>query len=188
ISVVQGERPMANDNKRLGQFNLSGIEPAPRGVPQIEVSFSIDANGITKVTAKDKKTEKAQTITIENSSSLSEEEIERMVKEAEANKEADEKRKEEAETRNRAEALINQLESGLAQQGDKIDAKQKEETEKQIEEFKTLLKENKLDELKTKLDEVEAQAKAFADQMKQAQAGAPEEDGPIKGDVKETEK
>ncbi len=188
ISVVQGERPMANDNKRLGQFNLSGIEPAPRGVPQIEVSFSIDANGITKVTAKDKKTEKAQTITIENSSSLSEDEIERMVKEAEANKEADEKRKEEAETRNRAEALINQLESGMAQQGDKIDPKQKEETEKQINEFKTLLKENKLDELKVKLDEVEAQAKAFADQMKQSQTGAPQEDGPIKGDVKETEK
>ncbi len=184
ISVVQGERPMASDNKNLGQFNLSGIEPAPRGVPQIEVSFSIDANGITKVTAKDKKTEKAQTITIENSSSLSEEEIEKMVKEAEANKEADSKRKEEADTRNRAEALINQLESGMAQQGDKIDPKQKEQTEKQIKEFRKLLDENKLDELKIKLDEVEAQAKAFAAQMKQSQSEQPE-DGPIKTDVKE---
>ncbi|CAM9137143.1 molecular chaperone DnaK [Mycoplasma marinum] len=185
ISVVQGERPMASDNKRLGQFNLSGIEPAPKGVPQIEVSFSIDANGITKVTAKDKKTEKEQTITIENSSSLSEEEIERMVKEAETNKEADAKRKEEVEVRNRTESLINQLETGLKEQGDKVDPKQKEETEKQIEEFKTLLKENKIEELKTKLDQIESQAKAFADQMRE---NASQDNGPIKGDVKETEK
>ncbi|MCP4336944.1 MAG: molecular chaperone DnaK [Mycoplasma sp.] len=187
ISVVQGERSMAADNKNLGQFNLTGIEPAPRGVPQIEVSFSIDANGITKVTAKDKKTEKEQTITIENSSSLSDEEIEKMVKEAEENKEADKKRKEEVDVRNRAESLVNQLEQGLEKQGDKVDAKQKAETEKQIKELKDLLKDNKMDELKTKLDEIEMQAKAFADQMKnqqQAQPAGTDKD-PIKADVKE---
>ncbi len=185
ISVVQGERSMAADNKNLGQFNLTGIEAAPRGVPQIEVSFSIDANGITKVTAKDKKTEKEQTITIENSSSLSEEEIEKMVKDAEANKEKDKKRKDEVDTRNRAESLINQLEQGLASQGDKVDKKQKAETEKQIKELKDLLKDNKIDELKTKLDQIEAQARAFADQMKNQQQAPGNDKDPIKADVKE---
>ncbi len=184
ISVVQGERPMAADNKNLGQFNLTGIEPAQRGTPEIEVSFSIDANGITKVTAKDKKTEKEQTITIENSSSLSEEEIDKMIKDAESNKEADNKRKEEVDVRNRTESLINQLEQGLKAQGDKIDAKQKKETEKQIKELKDLLKDGKTDELKIKLDQIEAQAKQFADQMKNQQAPGGEKD-PIKADVKE---
>ncbi|TNK93765.1 molecular chaperone DnaK, partial [Mycoplasmopsis pullorum] len=130
IRVVQGERQMASDNKLLGQFNLSGIEPAPRGVPQIEVSFSIDVNGITKVTAKDKKTNQEQTITIENNSKLSEEEINRMVKEAEENREADAKRKEEVETIVRAETLVSQIEKANAEQGDKLDAKAKEESEK----------------------------------------------------------
>ncbi len=187
ISVVQGERPMASDNKNLGQFNLTGIEAAPKGVPQIEVSFSIDANGITKVTAKDKKTNKEQTITIENSSSLKEEEIERMIKEAEENKEADKKRKDEADTRNRAESLINQLEAGLKAQGDKIDAKQKETTQKQIDEIKKLLEEEKFSELKTKLDQIESQAKQFAEQMKQQsqKADSGKDTDPIKGDVKE---
>lgn len=109
ISVIQGERQMASDNKMLGRFNLTGIEAAPRGVPQIEVTFSIDVNGITKVSAKDMKTQKEQTITIENSSKLSEEEIQKFIKDAEANKEADAKRKEEAETIVRAESLIDQV-------------------------------------------------------------------------------
>ncbi len=139
IHVVQGERSMAIDNKSLGQFNLAGIEPAPKGMPQIEVAFSIDANGILKVTAKDKKTNKEQSITIENNTSLSEEEINKMVKEAEENREADAKRKEEIETRVSAESLINQLEKGLKESGDKIDAKQKEKTTAEIKELKEML-------------------------------------------------
>ncbi|MBN3535135.1 molecular chaperone DnaK [Mycoplasma procyoni] len=164
ISVVQGERQMAADNKVLGTFNLSGIEPAPRGVPQIEVSFSIDVNGITTVTAKDKKTNKEQTITIQNSSTLSEEEIQRMVKEAEENREADLKKKEKVETSVRAEGLISQLEKSLVENGDKVDEKQKETVQKQIDELKTLLKEEKFDELKIKLDQIEQAAQAFAQQ------------------------
>ena len=182
INVVQGERPMVVDNKSLGQFNLSGIEAAPKGVPQIEVSFAIDANGILKVTAKDKKTNKENTITIENNTSLSEEEIERMVKEAEANKEADAKKKEEVETKVNAESLINQLEKAHKEQSDKMDAKQKEETEKQIKELKELLEKNDTAALKAKVEEFEKAAQAFA----QAQAQQPT-DGPVEAEVKEKE-
>ncbi|MGZ9413977.1 molecular chaperone DnaK [Mycoplasma sp. 5370] len=186
ISVVQGERQMAADNKVLGTFNLSGIEPAPRGVPQIEVSFSIDVNGITKVTAKDKKTNKEQTITIQNTSTLSEEEIQKMIKEAEENREADAKKKEKVETTVRAETLISQLEKSLTEQGDKIEASQKEMLTKQIEELKTLLKEEKIDELKTKLDQIEQAAQAFAQQSANSQANASNEDNDsFKADVKE---
>ena len=189
IHVVQGERSMAHDNKSLGTFNLEGIEPAPRGVPQIEVSFSIDANGITKVTAKDKKTNKEQSITIENNTSLTEEEINKMVKDAEANKEADAKKKEEVEVRVRAESLINQLEKGLNDMGDKADKKQKEETQKQIDELKKLLEENKIEELKKKLDDIDKAAAAFAEQMKAQQGANPQQpdskDDVVEADVKE---
>ncbi|UVO15693.1 molecular chaperone DnaK [Mesomycoplasma ovipneumoniae] len=162
ISVVQGERQLAADNKMLGRFNLSGIEPASRGLPQIEVSFSIDVNGITTVSAKDKKTGKEQTITIKNTSTLSEEEINRMIQEAEENREADAIKKDKIETTVRAEGLINQLEKSITDQGEKIDPKQKELLEKQIQELKDLLKEEKIDELKTKLDQIEQAAQAFA--------------------------
>ncbi|GFS22342.1 chaperone protein DnaK [Elysia marginata] len=182
INVVQGERSMASDNKKLGMFNLGGIDPAPKGVPQIEVSFSIDANGITKVSAKDKKTNKEQSITIENSSSLSEEEINRAIKEAEKNKAADEKRKNEVETKVRAESLINQLEKGLKDAGDKVDKKQKEATEKQIKEIKDLLKDNKIDELKTKLDQIEATAQQFAQQQAAQKANTQSKDSSKPGE------
>ncbi|WP_215736548.1 molecular chaperone DnaK [Mesomycoplasma hyorhinis] len=187
ISVVQGERQLAADNKLLGRFNLSGIEQAPRGVPQIEVSFSIDVNGITTVSAKDKKTNKEQTITIKNTTTLSEEEIERMVKEAEENREADAKKKEKIEVTVRAEALINQLEKSLEDQGDKVDAKQKETLEKQIQELKDLVKEEKIEELKTKLDQIEQAAQAFAQAAAQ-QANTSDtssDDQPIEAEVKE---
>lgn len=167
ISVVQGERQMAADNKMLGRFNLSGIEAAPKGVPQIEVSFSIDVNGITTVTAKDQKTGKEQTITIKNTTTLSEEEIEKMVKEAEENREADAKKKEQIETTIRAENLINQMEKSLQDQGDKVDAKQKESLEKEIQSLKDLIKEEKFEELKTKLDQVESVIQSFAQQAAQ---------------------
>ncbi|WP_036452189.1 molecular chaperone DnaK [Mycoplasma buteonis] len=170
IRVVQGERPMANDNKLLGQFNLDGIEPAPRGVPQIEVSFSIDVNGITTVTAKDVKTQKEQKITISNSSKLTEEEIEKMVKEAEMNKEVDAKRKEEAETIVRAESLIAQIEKANADQGDKLDPKAKEESDKLIKEIKELIEAKDIEKLKTKLDELENAIKNFANYAAQQNA------------------
>ncbi|WP_426461148.1 molecular chaperone DnaK [Mycoplasma hafezii] len=170
IRVVQGERPMANDNKLLGQFNLDGIEPAPRGVPQIEVSFSIDVNGITTVTAKDVKTQKEQKITIQNSSKLSEEEIERMVKEAEQNKEADNKRKEEAETIVRAESLIDQINKANKDQGDKLDPKAKEESEKLVKEIQELIDKKDIPALKSKLDELENTIKNFANYAAQQNA------------------
>ncbi|MDW2923726.1 molecular chaperone DnaK [Mesomycoplasma ovipneumoniae] len=176
ISVVQGERQLAADNKMLGRFNLSGIEPAPRGLPQIEVSFSIDVNGITTVSAKDKKTGKEQTITIKNTSTLSEEEINRMIQEAEENREADAIKKDKIETTVRAEGLINQLEKSITDQGEKIDPKQKELLEKQIQELKDLLKEEKIDELKTKLDQIEQAAQAFAQASAQQANSASETD------------
>lgn len=165
IVVTQGERQMAADNKILGQFNLEGIEPAPRGIPQIEVSFSIDVNGITKVTAKDKKTNKEQTITIQNTSDLSKEEVEKMIKEAEANREADQKKRREIEVTVRAEQTINQLEKVVSgEEIKKADPKQKEELEKELNSFKELLSKKSIDELETKLNEFDkkmAQAMEF---------------------------
>jgi molecular chaperone DnaK len=144
VHVVQGERPMVKDNKSLGNFTLSGIEPAPRGVPQIEITFNIDANGIMNVTAKDLKTNKENTITIKGSTNLSEDEINRMVKEAEDNKDKDNKIKEQSEIRYRAESLIQGLENSLKDEKAKdLPAEQKATAEKQIEEFKTLLKDEK---------------------------------------------
>ncbi|QDY87036.1 molecular chaperone DnaK [Mycoplasma anserisalpingitidis] len=178
IMVVQGERQMASDNKRLGQFNLSGIEPAPRGVPQIEVSFSIDVNGITTVTAKNMKTNEAQSIKIENSSKLSEEEIDRMVKEAEENKEKDSKRKEEVETIVRAEALVNQIEKANQEQGDKMDPKAKEESEKMVKELKELIEKKDIAQLKEKLDQIENVMKNFANYASQQSSSSANEDEP----------
>ncbi|MBW0594974.1 molecular chaperone DnaK [Mycoplasmopsis anatis] len=178
IMVVQGERQMASDNKRLGQFNLSGIEPAPRGVPQIEVSFSIDVNGITTVTAKNMKTNEAQSIKIENSSKLSEEEIDRMIKEAEENKEKDNKRKEEVETIVRAEALVNQIEKANQEQGDKMDAKAKEESEKMVKELKELIEKKDIAQLKEKLDQIENVMKNFANYASQQSSSSANEDEP----------
>ncbi|WP_373439821.1 molecular chaperone DnaK [Metamycoplasma equirhinis] len=156
IAVTQGEREFARDNKILGQFNLEGIDPAPRGVPQIEVSFSIDVNGITKVTAKDKKTNKEQTITIQNTSSLSKDEVEKMVKEAETNREADKKKRHEIEVTVRAEQLINDLNKALeSKEAEKMQDAQKEELKKQVDELKSLLEKKDFDTLETKINEFE---------------------------------
>lgn len=185
IVVVQGEREFARDNKVLGQFNLSGIEPAPRGIPQIEVSFSIDVNGITTVTAKDKKSNKEQTITIKNSSKLSDEEVEKMIKDAEAHKEEDKKRKEEKTTIIRAEALVNQMEKSLTD-AKEMDAKTKEQTEKEIAALKEMIEKNQIDELKTKLDQIEQAAQMFANQAaQQAATTSASDDEPIKADIEE---
>ena len=136
VHVLQGERSMAADNKTLGRFQLTNIPPAPRGVPQIEVKFDIDANGIVNVTAKDLGTNKEQSITITSSTNLSDEEIERMRKEAEENKEADKKRKEEADLKNEAEQLVFQTEKSLKDLGDKVDKKEKEEAEDLIKDLR----------------------------------------------------
>jgi molecular chaperone DnaK len=136
IHVLQGERPMAKDNRTIGQFNLDGIPPAPRGVPQIEVTFDIDANGILHVSAKDKATGKAQNIRIEASSGLSKDEIDRMKREAEANADADKKAKEEIEKLNQADAMIFQTEKQLKEYGDKIPADKKAPIESALTELK----------------------------------------------------
>ena len=148
IHVLQGERPMANDNKTLGNFQLTNIPPAPRGVPQIEVTFDIDANGIVNVKAKDLGTNKEQSITITASTSLTDEEIDKMVKEAEANKEADEKRKEEADVKNELEQLSFATEKAIKDLGDKIDDKEKQEAEDAVKEAKDAIESNDLDKMK----------------------------------------
>ena len=170
IHVVQGERPMAKDNKSLGTFTLSGIDPAPKGVPQIQITFNIDANGIMNVTAKDLKNNKEASITIKGSTNLNEDEINRMVKEAEENKEKDAKIKEQTEIRYRAESLISTLERSLADEKAKsLPEEQKQTAQKQIDELKDLLKNEKWDELKTRLDAFEQMASQFANQANQQQ-------------------
>ncbi len=162
IHVLQGERSMAADNKTLGRFQLSGIPAAPRGVPQIEVTFDIDANGIVNVKAKDLGTNKEQAITITSNTNLSDEEIDRMMKEAEANKEEDKKRKEEADLRNEAEQMIFQTEKAIKDLGDKVDSKEKEESEELIKDLKDALEKDDLDEIKDKKEKLTEKAMALA--------------------------
>ena len=165
IHVLQGERSMAVDNKTLGRFQLSGIPAAPRGVPQIEVTFDIDANGIVNVKAKDLGTNKEQAITITSNTNLSDEEIDRMMKEAEANKEEDKKRKEEADLRNEAEQMIFQTEKAIKDLGDKVDSKEKEEAEDLIKELKEALEKDDLDDIKEKKEKLTEKAMALATQV-----------------------
>ena len=173
INVLQGERSMAKDNKQLGLFKLDGIEPAPRGVPQIKVTFNIDVNGIVNVKAKDMKTNKEQSITIQNSTGLSDEEIDRMVKEAEANKAEDEKMKKDIETKNKAEQMINEIDKALNEQGDKIDANQKQQATALRDELKKALDANDIDTLNNKMSELEQMAQQMASyQYQQANANA----------------
>ena len=169
IMVYQGERPMAHDNKLLGHFQLTGIKPAPRGTPRIEVTFNIDVNGIVKVSAKDLDTQKEQEITISGSNGLSKEEIDRMMREAEMNKEADNKRKEEAELRNKAESYLNQINETLRTKGDTLDATQKGQMEQLRDEIQSALNNNDINSIKSKIDDLEKMA-SYAQQA-QAQAG-----------------
>ena len=150
ISVVQGEREMANDNKRLGNFNLEGIAPAPRGVPQIEVTFDIDANGIVNVSAKDKGTGKEQKISIKSDGGLSESEIEQMVKDAEVNAEADKKKREAIDTKNQADALVHSTDKTLEEHGDKVDSETKDAIVKAKEELAEAIKNDDVEDIKTK--------------------------------------
>ena len=150
IRVLQGEREMASDNKILGNFELVGIPPAPRGTPQIEVAFDIDANGIVNVSAKDKGTGKEQKIQIQASGGLSEEEIQKMVKEAEANKEADKKKRESVDARNQADSLVFSTDKSLKEHGDKISAEEKKTIEDGIADLKKSLEGNDVEDIKKK--------------------------------------
>ena len=193
IHVLQGERSMASDNKTLGHFQLTGIPAAPRGVPQIEVKFDIDANGIVNVTAKDLGTNKEQSITITSSTNLSDEEVERMRKEAEEHKEEDEKRKEAADTKNEAEQLVFQTEKSLKDLGDKVDKKEKEEAEDLIKDLKEALEKDDLDDIKEKKDKLQEKAMALATkvyqqaQQNQTESSSDEDNSDNKDDVKEAE-
>ena len=191
INVLQGERSMAADNKQLGLFKLDGIEPARRGVPQIEVTFSIDVNGIVNVKAKDLKTQKEQSIVIQNSTGLSDDEIERMVQEAELNKADDEKKRKDIETKNKAEQMINEIDKSLEENGDKIDAAQKEQAEALKAELKTALDNHDMDTLEAKMSELEQMAQAMAAHAYQQQPGqeqptqAPHDDNVMDADFEE---
>ena len=162
IHILQGERPMVQDNKTLGHFQLTGIPPAPRGIPQIEVKFDIDANGIVNVSAKDLGTGKEQSITITSSTNLTDEEIDKMVKEAEANKEADEKRREEAELKNEADSLVFQTEKAIKDLGDKVSDSDKEEAEDLIKKLKEALEKDNIDDIKEAKDKLQEKAMALA--------------------------
>ena len=155
IHVLQGERPMAMDNKTLGRFQLTNIPPAPRGVPQIEVKFDIDANGIVNVTAKDLGTNKEQSITITSNTSLSEEEIDKMMKEAEANRDADEKKKAEADAVNEAEAMVFQTEKAIKDLGDKISDSEKTEAEEKIKALKEAIEKKDVEDINKKREELQ---------------------------------
>ena len=164
VHVLQGERPMAMDNKTLGNFQLTNIPPAPRGVPKIEVTFDIDANGIVNVTAKDLGTNKQQSITITSSTTLTDEEVEQMMKEAEANKEEDKKRKEEADLKNEAEQLCFQTESAIKDFGDKVDEKEKSEVDELIKNVRDELAKDPIDKdsLVSAKDKLQEKAVAIA--------------------------
>jgi len=169
IRVFQGEREMANDNKLLGNFELTGIAPAPRGVPQIEVTFDIDANGIVNVSAKDKGTGKEQKIQIQASGGLTDEEIQKMVKEAEANKEADKKKREEVDAKNHADSLIASTEQSLKEHESKISEADKKAIEKDMEDLKEAIKSDKTEDIKTKTQQLMTSSMKLGEAIYKAQ-------------------
>jgi molecular chaperone DnaK len=180
INVLQGERPMAADNRTLGKFILDGIPPAPRGIPQIEVTFDVDSNGILNVHAKDKATNKEQSIRIEASSGLSEDEVEKMRKEAQAHAAEDTKRKEEVEVRNQADATLYQSEKQMQEMGDKIDGESKSKMEASIGRLKEALKGSNIDEMKSATEQLNKEWNEVATKMYAQSGGQPgaEQAGP----------
>jgi len=184
IHVLQGERPMASGNKTLGRFILDGVPPAPRGVPQIEVTFDIDANGILDVTAKDKATQKSQSIRIEGSTGLSKEDVEKMKKEAEIHAEEDKKKQELIEAKNLADNLVYTTEKALKEAGDKVSAEVKKEIEDKLKELKKVKDSDKIDEIKSKTSELsQVVQKVGAELYKKAEGG--EKKKPEEGEYKE---
>ena len=172
IRVFQGEREMAQDNKLLGQFDLVGIPPAPRGTPQIEVTFDIDANGIVNVSAKDKSTGKEQQIKIQASGGLSDEEIDKMVKDAEANAEADKKKREEVDVKNQADSLVFQVEKNLKEHGDKIAAEDKSKIESDLKDLKEAIEKNDLEAMKQKTQDLTQSSMKMGEAMYKDQQAA----------------
>ena len=202
IKVLQGERPMANDNKVLGRFMLDGIPPAPRGVPQVEVKFDIDANGILHVSAKDKATNKEQKITITSSSGLSKEEVEKMKKDAELHAEEDKNKKENAETKNQADAVVFTTEKMIKESGDKMKPEDKKELEEKLEALKKVKDTDQVEEIKKNLEELNNVAQKIGAAMYQQQPeagaqggeaggaegqaeGGEKKEGPVEGEFEE---
>jgi molecular chaperone DnaK len=177
IRVFQGERPMAHDNKLLGQFDLAGIPPAPRGMPQVEVTFDIDANGIVHVTAKDKATNKEMSIRIQANGGLSDSDIEQMVKDAEAHSAEDKKRKELVEAKNQADAAIHGAEKALAEHGDKIGAAEKIAIEEAVAALKTANEGEDAEDIKAKTNALSQAAMKLGEAMYKAQQGAAAAEG-----------
>jgi len=193
INVVQGERPFARDNKSLGKFHLDGIPAAPRGIPQVEVTFDIDANGILKVTAKDKATGKSQDITITGSSTLSKEEVERMKKEAEMHAEEDRKNKETVEMRNHADTLISVSERTLKDAGDKVPEADRKDVETKIQALKDVKDKPDIDAIKKAMDELSTVAQKVGAAMYKSQETdnskqTTENQGPVDAEVVDEEK
>jgi molecular chaperone DnaK len=186
IHVLQGERPMANQNRTLGRFDLVGIPPAPRGVPQIEVTFDIDANGIVHVSAKDLGTGKEQKIRIESSSGLSEDEIEKMVHEAEAHESEDEARREEIELRNQADSLLYTTEKTMKEHGDSLDASDRSAIDSAMEKLKATLKDGGREEIKRDMEALQQASYKLAEKMYQSSGGASEAGGPGAGGAQQT--
>ena len=201
VNVLQGEREFARDNKSLGTFHLDGIPAAPRGVPQIEVTFDIDANGIVHVSAKDLGTGKEQSITITASTNMSKEDVEKAVKDAERFAEEDKKRREEIDIKNGADQLVFQTEKTLGELGDKVTAEEKASVEGKINELKEAIKNNNIDEIKAKQDELQKAFYPIAEKMYKDSAAAqgaaqgepaqgqtqqgPNDDGVVDADFKE---
>jgi len=202
IKVFQGEREIAAGNKALGEFNLEGIPPAPRGLPQIEVTFDIDANGILHVSAKDKGTGKENKITIKANSGLTEAEIQRMVQDAEANAEEDKKVAELALARNQADSLVHATRKSLTEYGDKLDATEKESIESAIKELEDVLKTGSKEEIDAKVETLTTASqklgeKMYADMQAQQQGAAaggeqpqskPADDNVVDADFKEVKR
>ena len=186
VKVLQGERPMANDNKLLGEFNLVGIPPAPRGVPQIEVTFDIDANGIVNVSARDKGTGKEQSIVIQSSGGLSEEDIQKMIHDSEAFAEADKKKKENIEYRNEADSLVYNTEKQLKEYGNKFDAESKKNLQEALDAMKQALSDSNDDSIKEKLDALKNAASKAGESLYKNSANANAKEAP-KEDVQDAE-
>jgi len=199
IHVLQGERDLANGNKSLGQFNLEGIPPSPRGMPQIEVTFDIDANGILHVSAKDKATGKENKITIKASSGLTEDEIQRMVKDAEAHADEDKKQLETVNARNQAEALAHSIRKSLTEYGDKLDAGEKEKIETALKDLEGVVKDGDKETIEAKTQALATASQKLGEKIyaeaqaknAQSQAGAQPQPGagpgPAEGESKEKE-
>jgi molecular chaperone DnaK len=181
IHVLQGERPMAKDNKTIGRFHLDGIPPAPRGIPQVEVTFDIDANGILNVSAKDKGTGKEQNIRIEASSGLTDEEINKMKEEAKANADSDQKEREKIDKINTADGLIFQTEKQLKEFGDKLSKPNKKAIQDSLDKLKSIHKEEKIDEIDSAIEALNKSWEAASQEMYKAtqeQQGTPDQKTP----------